>query len=76
MDHPVIAWGYRYGDCRAGDSRAGIDRPHVRIEIAFAALRLVHGRDAALCESVDDAQIRTLEFLPDNAHGPLLATRC
>ena len=43
MHHPIVAGMQQHGDGRAGDLRAGIDRPHIGLHQADAAHRLMHG---------------------------------
>ena len=46
MNHQVVAGAAEHRDGAAGDTGAGVDRPHVRTQQAAPALRLVNGRDA------------------------------
>src|SRR6266545_5131745 len=68
MDHPVVAGRHADRDGAPRDVGTCIDRVDVRGQKAGARLRLVDGRDAVLCECVDDRSLSAADVPDDDAY--------
>jgi hypothetical protein len=64
---PVVTWLQQYGHCGAGNERAWIDRPHVRLHQADTPHRLMYGNASELFEMSDDRGVGTHSVLLDDA---------
>src|SRR5690606_27667725 len=61
VKHPVVSRVSERGHGSTRNSRTRKDRAHVAAQQPGAPLRLVHGRDAELRQSVDDLERRALD---------------
>src|SRR5690606_27623637 len=72
VQHPVVARMQQNGHRAARHASARVDRPHIGLQEARAALCLVHGRDAELGKPVDDGLIGSVDVADGNvSHGNL-----